>query len=89
MAGVNTSNWVYANWREGATAELRLQNLVRHMTEVSQAVVEQTHTHGRSQRMNVAYLQMLRDEEKSLRSSVAIGAALASNTAPVVLNPQF
>lgn len=87
MAAVNTSGWVYANWREAATAELRLAALLQHMTEVSQAVVEQTHTHGRSQRMNVNYLTMLEKQESALRSAIGMAAAGSGN--PVVAVPQF
>lgn len=88
MAGVNTSGWEHANWREAATAELRLAALLQHMTEVSLAVVEQSHTHGRGQRMNVNYLAMLEQQEEKLRAAINMAAAVSGNS-PVVARPQF
>lgn len=89
MAAVNTSGWVYGNWQEAATPALRLASLVQHITEVRNAVIESTQTEGRSQRMNIKYLELLRQDEKDLRFQVGMSASESAASAPIVAQPRF
>jgi len=87
MAGVNTSGWEHAGWQELSTPALRLADLLQHITEVRQAVVEHTHGQGRSQRMDMRYLDQLLEAEQGLRLVVNLQAGATS--VPTVARPQF
>jgi hypothetical protein len=68
----------------------RLSRLRLHIQEVSQAVVEHTHTDGRTQRLTVGYLSSLQRQEKDIAAAIAMNAAMtASVDAPVVCRPSF
>ena len=87
MAGVNTSGWENAAWQEQATPALRLSSLLQHITEVRQAAVEHNHGQGRSQRVDMRYLDQLLEAEQGLRLVVNLQAGATS--APTVTRPQF
>ncbi len=90
MAGVNTSNWQYSDWVTLTVASDRLSRLRLHIQEVSQAVVEHTHTDGRTQRLSVGYLSSLQRQEKEIAGIIAMNAATAAAVdAPVVCRPSF
>ena len=87
MAATNTAGWVFGGWQEQATAALRLADLVQHITEVRNVVVEHGHGQGRSQRMDVQYLDGLVKQEQELRLVVAYSGRAAA--CPTVTRPQF
>jgi len=90
LTAVNTSNWSYGNWQEAATPALRLAALTQHITEVRKVVVEWTGTEGRSQRINVSYLESLEKQLGQLRAAVNIAASFArTSSIPTVVKPQF
>jgi hypothetical protein len=90
MAGVNTSNWQYADWQEETTAAARLTKLAQHITEARQAAVATQHSEGRSQTLNTSYITGLERQLADLRAAVSMGAAFSGSSGiPVVARPQF
>lgn len=90
MAGVNTSNWQYANWQEATTAAERLTLLAQHITEARQAAVATVHSEGRSQMLNTSYITSLERQLADLRAAANVAAAFSGSSGiPVVARPQF
>jgi hypothetical protein len=90
MAGVNPSNWQYANWQESTDPAERMAKLALHITEARQAAVATVHSEGRSQSLNTSYITGLERELKDMRAALNLGASIArSSSVPVVVMPQF
>lgn len=90
MAGVNTSNWQYANWQESTDATERMTKLAQHITEARQAAIATVHSEGRSQSLNTNYIAGLEKQLNDMRAAINMGASIArSSSIPVVVQPQF